>query len=570
MSKTNYKHFDPVNVAKLAINYLTNMTDEANDYLPYWLVLPHKKPAEAAHCKVDDAELVASWFEGLSCAREIVGTEEGKEQQDAFRRHLMKSWGEHGLRYHEKYPWTHTMHASFHEMGYVLSALNRCLVLNPNDTEAEERAANLVKGMLGLVIKRERRAFWSGDIVEDQTIYEFPNDIYLMDGGFKMNYHTGRGEQSIRNGVILYPLVQRYALTGDENAIELAKGYANFLLGPSRYFSYNMEFYGHVHSAVWVAAGLVMMGRVINEPFYTKKGKEIYDYVRSMTSNFGWLPEYAKWKPMTEENCETCCIKDMIECAHELVLAGYPEYWSDINAFVRNQLVENQVTHTGYVVCDDTKEDDTAAGITYKKINKRMIGGFTGGSLPNSMSLTRFRSIAGCCAGFAPIGLWRAWTVSVEETESRVIVNIPLNKEVKKAYVRSFYPNEGAMEVTATADTEVAFRLYDWMGALEDIKLTVNGEKTAYVLEDGLIVVKAQKDDVIVLEHAVETVTIPEIVRGEEYQIIWRGPDVVDILPHGEHQRLYQRDLNVPYEEPTPDEVVFTGAANYGPTQQKR
>ena len=69
MSKPNFKSFDPVNVAELAINYLTNMTDEANDYLPYWLVLPHKKPAEAAHCKVDDAELVASWFEGISCAR---------------------------------------------------------------------------------------------------------------------------------------------------------------------------------------------------------------------------------------------------------------------------------------------------------------------------------------------------------------------------------------------------------------------------------------------------------------------------------------------------------------------
>ena len=77
-------------------------------------------------------------------------------------------------------------------------------------------------------------------------------------------------------------------------------------------------------------------------------------------------------------------------------------------------------------------DSDKAAGITYKHLNKRMIGGFSGGTLPNSMSLTRFRSIAGCCAGFAPIGLWRAWTVSVEETDTRVTVNIPLNKEVKE------------------------------------------------------------------------------------------------------------------------------------------
>ena len=81
MSTPNYKSFDPVDVAEKAINYLTQMTDKANDYLPYWLILPHKKPAEAAHCKVDDAELVASWFEGISCAREITGNEIGAKEQ---------------------------------------------------------------------------------------------------------------------------------------------------------------------------------------------------------------------------------------------------------------------------------------------------------------------------------------------------------------------------------------------------------------------------------------------------------------------------------------------------------
>ena len=45
----NYKAFDPIEVANNAINYLTSMTDESIDYLPYWLLLPHKKPAEAAH-----------------------------------------------------------------------------------------------------------------------------------------------------------------------------------------------------------------------------------------------------------------------------------------------------------------------------------------------------------------------------------------------------------------------------------------------------------------------------------------------------------------------------------------
>ena len=61
-----------------------------------------------------------------------------------------------------------------------------------------------------------------------------------------------------------------------------------------------------------------------------------------------------------------------------------------------------------------------------------------------------------------------------------------------------------------------------------------------------------------------------EIAAGQEYTVFWRGPDVVDITPHGEHLRLYQRDLRREKVLPKPEDVTYTGAANYGPTQQKR
>lgn len=70
------------------------------------------------------------------------------------------------------------------------------------------------------------------------------------------------------------------------------------------------------------------------------------------------------------------------------------------------------------------------------------------------------------------------------------------------------------------------------------------------------------------LEHSLETVVVTETARGEEYSISWRGCDVVDIFPRGEHLRLYQRDLRVPKTYPSTEDVQFTGAANYGPTQQ--
>ncbi len=93
-----YQHFDPLACAARSLNYMTSMIDHNEDDLPYWLVLPNKKPAEAAHCRVDDAELVGSWYEGLESVMQMLQTDEGADVLEAFKRFLLSSWGEHGLR----------------------------------------------------------------------------------------------------------------------------------------------------------------------------------------------------------------------------------------------------------------------------------------------------------------------------------------------------------------------------------------------------------------------------------------------------------------------------------------
>ena len=277
-----YESFDLLKSAALVRHYITNMVDRAYDNLPYWLLLPNKKPAEAAHCRVDDAELVGSWYEGLVCAMRMLGSDEGDEVKQSLRRHLMKSWGEHGLRFCEPYPWTHTVHSSFHEMGYILPALNLITEEYPEDEEAERRTSELIRGMRSLVIERQVRTFWSGDYQETEPIYEFPNDVYLKEGGFDLTRHTGRGEQAIRNALMLPALVRRWELKKDEVALDLAVGIANYVLGPSRYFNYRMEFFGHVHSAAWFSYGLVYLGRLTDNKTYIEKGKAIYDrYMRT-------------------------------------------------------------------------------------------------------------------------------------------------------------------------------------------------------------------------------------------------------------------------------------------------
>ena len=561
-----YERFDPVEMARLCRHYITHMVDEKEDFLPYWLLLPNKKPAEAAHCRVDDAELVGSWYEGLSFLMDVLCDHEtGKDVKEGLRRHLMQSWGDHGLRFSKPYPWTHTLHASFHEMGYILPALNVMIAENPADEEARAHARDLVRGMREVAIQRKMRCFWSGDYPETELLLEFPNDIYLKDGGFDLTRHTGRGEQAIRNAVVVPALVRYWELTKDDAALELATGLANFVLGPSRYFSYKMEYFGHVHSAMWFAGGIVRLGRLTGNETYVKKGKAIYDFTRSLSSSFGWVPEYARWHEPKEEHCETCCIRDMIVCADELIKAGCPEYWEDLDRFARNQLAENQVRYTGYVVSDDTLPDED--GKTYRDIGGRMLGGFTGGSEPNSMSLTRFRSIAGCCVGTAPAAIKTVCDAAVTNEAGVWIVNVPFDKETGVLSVRSRIPDEGKITVTAKADGAFGVRLYGWM---KDPVFTVGGRPATPTVKNGIASVALRTGEALTVTFPLETEERPETVREEPYTVFWRGPDVVDILPRGGHVRLYQRDKTKEKVLPKPEDVTYTGAANYGPTQQKK
>ncbi len=564
----NYQKYDLIEDARLALNYIDGMTDRAYDYLPYWLVTPHKKPAEAEHCKVDDAELVGSWLEAADSLIGILGEiGESRNLYEGFRRKVLSSWGEHGLRFHEPYPWTHTIHSSFHEMGYILPALNRLVRNDPNDREAEKRAAGLVRGMRSLVIERKVRTFWSGDSDEKAPVYEFPNDVYLKDGGFDLTRHTGRGEQSIRNAVSLHALVDRYVIANDEVALDLAVGIANHLLGSSRYFNYKFEFFGHVHSAVWVAAGLIYLSRVTGTEKYFIAGESIYRYVRSLGSSFGWVPEYAQWHRPEDEHCETCCIKDMILCCEELIKSGKSEYWDDMNRFARNQLTENQVKYTGYVVVDNTLPD--ADGKTYHDLDKRLMGGYTGGSEPNSISLTRFRSIAGCCVGTGPIALGIIWRNAVTERNGILTVNVHTDKETDDYVLTHDMPDEGKIALTVNGARKAGFRIYPWMG--NEWKLFRNGKETAplWNAEENVAYVEDLKvGDAVELYFPIETVEKKEFFAGREYTGFWRGADVVDLLPHGDHIRLYQRDNRIPKYYPLPEDVIYTGKANRGPTQQ--
>ena len=149
------------------------------------------------------------------------------------------------------------------------------------------------------------------------------------------------------------------------------------------------------------------------------------------------------------------------------------------------------------------------------------------------------------------------------------MVNIPLDRETSAWRLESDYPDRGGMQLTLKDGGRAAFRRYPFMG--NQPECAVNGNPVPLREENGLILSpELSPGDTFTLRHPLRTVRKKETAAGREYTVFWRGPDVVDITPHGEHLRLYQRDLRKEKVLPGPDDVIYTGAANYGPTQQKR
>ena len=269
---------------------------------------------------------------------------------------------------------------------------------------------------------------------------------------------------------------------------------------------------------------------------------------------------------MSEEHCETCCIKDMIQCALELTDAGYDEGWDVANSYTRNQLVENQITSGSFVAVDNSLPDTVET--TYRDIDKRIVGGFSGGAMPNSISLKAFRSIAGCCVGTAPQAIELVWNRVVTGRRGRISVNLPIDKPDALARVETGYPNKGFIRVTPRRSGEVRIRKYDWMGRAPRVK--VEGKPVRAVSTGSYLVVRGVKaGQGVEVTHPLRTVTRREVVRGRDIKVLWRGPDVVDVLPHGEPLRLYQREAGVrKYYPRAPKPRTRRGGFEAKPTQQ--
>ena len=254
--------------------------------------------------------------------------------------------------------------------------------------------------------------------------------------------------------------------------------------------------------------------------------------------------------------CETCEVADMIGLSLKLTLAGVEDYWEDVDRWVRNQFVENQLTSVDWVDKLSAEAFQNSPVFDFDLFSSRVleekpveawestdieraIGAFAGQALPNDWGMG---SSHYCCTGNAGRTLYWIWDSILTKEDDKVQVNLLLNRASPWLDVDSHLPYEGQVELKIKEAKEVAVRIPEWTNR-QKVSCKVNGQAQEFSWSGNYVEVRNLKGgDTVSVEFPMREKTFFQVISGFPYKLTLKGNTVVDIDPKGKINPIYQRD----------------------------
>ena len=460
------------------------------------------------------------------------------------------------MHYTPDNPWSFR-HANMHYQRSVINGLLALVLIKGSDV-ARQRLAGLTNALMVISIKREGFAY-------------FPSVEYLPDGWPRGDWNilSFGVDPANTNGRLLFGLTRTWELSGDRNARDLAVAYARHVMDhssaylPDGSFATGMEFReGHFHSRALTMLGVIRYGHGLGDARAVAWGRKVFDTACGNGTSFGWFPE--RLVKSRAHGCETCAVVDMMEAAIWLARTGYPEYWETAERYLRNQLLELQVTTL------DGLEDSAGTGAdpeweTTYRVARRSLGGFAGWSQPNDLlsKVMHKWDLYTCCSAQGVRGLFNAWTNAVSAGNGETRINLLINHIGLHATVKSWLPHEGRLEITPHSDGDMLVRVPSWVDH-RTLDAHVAGAKVeiSFVTPQFARIASVAKGATVSVGFPLRERTLRETVLDVDYTTRWRGDTVMQISPEGERSPLYRRRLSpagsVAMVEKSAPEIAFS------------
>ncbi|MBN1918825.1 MAG: glycoside hydrolase family 127 protein [Verrucomicrobia bacterium] len=352
-----------------------------------------------------------------------------------------------------------------------------------------------------------------------------------------------------------YGVMEYYRLTGYEPALDLARRQVNHLRS---WFGTNGRFLEyHFHLSTAALIDILEYAVTVNDRALVELVGNAYAFAKEIGEPLvGFFPEVVR---KSYPACESCDVADMVFLALRLTEAGQGDYWEDVDRWVRNQFIENQMTRTDWVDYEkimalqtDEAKDRIARQIeTARKmpgiaddrdVMERCLGSWSGWAVANEWVSPQQAGIQQCCTGNAARTLYYIWDSVVTADASDTWVNLLLNRASPWLDVDSHLPYEGKVVIKNKTAKKLSVRIPEGTPR-EQVACDVNAErrKTAwsgnYVEIGGL-----KKGDLVTVEFPLLERSLFRVIGDLPYRLTLKGNTVVGIDPEGRICPLYQRD----------------------------
>ena len=574
---------DLVERAELALNGLGGTLDPERDYEMYFFVRFRANPPYMLHMGYDP-ENEPKYLESFPMMRTMSGTDTYLEaEQGLMAAALRRLSVEDGLYYSvaaPNRPWHSLGHPGYDDVAedfapvYGNGRMLRAMLVwyeRDGDVEWEDRIRAMVRGLDRIAVHRDDYAYYpDGGFA---SAFSYPRSGWRHTKEPMDEHEGGEGSVVAYHGHQILGLARWAALSGDEQALDLARELTNFAMLP-RFWKVNPEprgiagdekgrFDSHFHARAVALRGILEYAVVANDLRMKEFVRDSYEYGRSLgMAAIGWYPS------PDGQFCEGCTLGDMAALGIRLSDAGMGDYWDDIDRLARNQLVEGQLVDAELLEEVAKSGPQRPAGSQWivgnsgeyrpmviytgqdvsENVINRALGNYAGLSTPTTLPDTW---VMQCCTGNGTQGLYYAWEGTVRYRDGQAQVNLLLNRASQWLDIDSYLPYEGKVVVHNKTAERIAVRIPAWVNRTE-IRARVNDADRCfwwvgnYMQLDGLVPGDCLVVEFPMMERTERYTACSRIFRAEkEYTCVFRGNTLVDISPRDTRSGgypLYLRD----------------------------
>ena len=570
--------------AGIAINGLGGTLDPESDYDHFFRVTYKAQPPYMYHLAFDTTN-VAKFAESFPFMRVMSGSKQHVDAEHAMMSSLVDRLSSDDGLYYSIYkperPWHSAGHPGYPQGNEDFANLSgngrmlRSMIVwreRDGDPAWDDRIRALSRGLEAIAVHRDDYAYFpDGGIAEAFT---YPRSGWRHTKEPVSETEGGEGSVVAYQGHPLLGLAWWHQLSGDEQALGLARKLANFIMLPKFWGGDNAatmpmdrergHFNTHFHARMIALRGLLQFAMTTDD-------RQIKDFVRfsyEYARNLG-IPRIGYFT--LADHSEGCSLGDMTAMAVKLSDAGVGDYWDDVDCIARNLLVEQQLVRADLLEQIAESGPERPAGSQWRvdngfqrvtihpgqenneRVIERSLGVYAGAAKPTHLPNA---GVAQCCTSNATQGLYYAWEGTVRERDGAAQINLLLNRASPWLDVDSYLPYEGKVVISNKSVNRASVRIPSWVNR-RDIRCRVGDRdwRTSwtgnYLVIDGLT-----PGDRVTLEFPIveEDVSLsvaedPTWRKVKTYKCTFKGNTAIEISPRDDSPGRYPIFLRDEYKQ---------------------